>query len=74
MALIRGINSAHPCPICLVPGDKLDNLSARYPLRSTEDMKNIYNQAKELQNKGDAEQLLKSYGLRQVEVNIFSKL
>ncbi|KAG1897469.1 uncharacterized protein F5891DRAFT_1191930 [Suillus fuscotomentosus] len=37
MALIRGFNSACPCPICLVPKDQLTDHSTTYPTRTIED-------------------------------------
>ncbi|KAG1865546.1 hypothetical protein DFJ58DRAFT_838652 [Suillus subalutaceus] len=37
MALIRGFNSACPCPICLVPKDKLTDHSTIYPTRVIDD-------------------------------------
>ncbi|KAG1744080.1 uncharacterized protein EDB91DRAFT_1236611 [Suillus paluster] len=37
MALIQGLNSACPCPICLVPREELTNLSTTYPKRTVKD-------------------------------------
>ncbi|KAG1738198.1 hypothetical protein EDB19DRAFT_1983664 [Suillus lakei] len=37
MALIQGFNSACPCPICLVPKDKLTDHSTIYPTRVIDD-------------------------------------
>ncbi|KAG1854811.1 hypothetical protein DFJ58DRAFT_841293 [Suillus subalutaceus] len=37
MALIRGFNSACPCPICLVPKDKLTDHSTIYPTHVIDD-------------------------------------
>ncbi|KAG1889652.1 uncharacterized protein F5891DRAFT_926277, partial [Suillus fuscotomentosus] len=34
MALIRGLNSACPCPICLVPREELTDHSMTYPKRT----------------------------------------
>jgi hypothetical protein len=68
MALVWGINSKFPCPICLVPGDQLTNLSETFPLRTTQNMKKICETAKSL-NASEGEKLLKEYGLRGVEVN-----
>ncbi|KAG1858351.1 hypothetical protein C8R48DRAFT_544380, partial [Suillus tomentosus] len=34
MALIRGLNSACPCPICLVPREELTDHSTTYPKRT----------------------------------------
>ncbi|KAJ3509094.1 hypothetical protein NLJ89_g5404 [Agrocybe chaxingu] len=71
MALIRGLNSKAPCPICLVPDGQLTDLSIDFPLRTVEEMQNIFNDAQEL-NKGMAEELMKSYGLRNIKVVMFA--
>ena len=67
ISLIRGLNSKFPCPVCLVPGDKLTDLSTDYPLRTTLDMEDIYKSAVAM-NAADSEELLKNYGLRAVSV------
>ncbi|KJA12782.1 hypothetical protein HYPSUDRAFT_50110, partial [Hypholoma sublateritium FD-334 SS-4] len=72
MALIRGLNSACPCPICLVPNEKLSNLSKKWPPRTTQHMQEIYQNAQSLSAEGK-EDVLKTYGLRDVE-NIFWSL
>ena len=70
MTLIRGLQSYAPCPVCLVPWDKLTNLSVNYELRTKDRMQEVYNEAQSL-NAAEKEELLKSYGLRDVEVRIF---
>jgi len=67
MALIRGLGSHFPCPICLVPDTELSNLFGDYSLRSAELMQDIHDEAQEL-NQKDGDQLLKAYGLRDVNV------
>lgn len=67
MALIRGVNSNFPCPVCLIPGDQLTDLSTNYTLRTTESMKKIYDDAQNL-NATQRENLLKAHGLRDVSV------
>lgn len=69
MALIRGINSSFPCPICLVSGAELSDLLQPIKLCKTEDMKQIYNEAQALPA-GEKDTKLKGYGLRDVEVCI----
>ncbi|KAF8896734.1 hypothetical protein CPB84DRAFT_1681981 [Gymnopilus junonius] len=69
MTLIRGLGSNGPCPVCLVPPDELADLSKTFNLRTKENMMKIYKQAQEL-NATDKEELLKIYGLRDVE-NVF---
>jgi hypothetical protein len=68
MALIRGINSLFPCPVCLVPGDKLSDLSVTFPLRTTEAMKAVYEEANNAPNAAEKEAILKESGLRDVKV------
>lgn len=67
MALIRGVNSKFPCPKCLVPGDCLINVDKIWALRTEATMENVYNEAQG-GNLTEAENLLKQYGLRNVEV------
>jgi len=68
MALIRGINSHYPCPVCLVPADKLSDLSKVFKLRTTQDMKEVYEKANEADSVANKEIILKGYGLRDVKV------
>jgi hypothetical protein len=70
MALTRGVNSLFPCPTCLVPKAEIHDLRVFHELRTSERMQAIWKEALEL-NAMDREELLKSYGLRDVEVNIF---
>lgn len=67
ISLTRGTNSNHPCPICLVPGDKMTELSEVFPLRDSTEMKKIYDESQIL-SADLAEALLKSYGLRDIKV------
>ena len=67
MALIRGTNSKFPCPICLVPLEELSNLSSDFSLRTKENMRKLFQEAQEL-NAAESESLLKSQGIRDVEV------
>jgi hypothetical protein len=68
MALIRGFGSLTPCPVCLVPSGQLSNLSVSFPLRTTESMKDRYEQAQE-HNVAEGDVILKMIGLRDVEVS-----
>lgn len=70
MTLIRGLGSYAPCPVCLVPGDKLADLSETFELRTKDKMEEIYNKAQELNAEGK-EELLKKFGLRDIEVYKF---
>ncbi len=68
MTLTRGVRAHYPCPVCLAPLSTLLDLSINHPLRTTESMKEIYEQAC-LLSAEKAEDLLKSYGLRKVPVS-----
>ncbi|KAF8802160.1 hypothetical protein BYT27DRAFT_7261276 [Phlegmacium glaucopus] len=72
MALVWGVNSKYPCLICLIPGDELTNISDEFPLWMSDEMQRIYEEAQEL-NATEAEDLLKGFGLRDVE-NMFWKI
>ncbi|KAG1841300.1 hypothetical protein DFJ58DRAFT_718174 [Suillus subalutaceus] len=68
MALIRGTNCHCPCPICLVPSDKLYDNTSTYPIRSPEDAQSCVELWKK--NKAAGEEALKKRGLRPV-MNVF---
>jgi len=67
MALTRGTNSNFPCPVCLVPKEEMCK-GIVYEIRTTETMEGVYNEAKEMGTAEEREKLLKSFGLRGVEV------
>jgi hypothetical protein len=67
MALTRGTNSDFPCPVCLVPKEEMCK-GVVYALRTTETMKEVYNEAMEVETAKEKEEILKSAGLRGVEV------
>ncbi|KAJ2932117.1 hypothetical protein H1R20_g4995, partial [Candolleomyces eurysporus] len=73
MAAIRGMGSAYPCPVCLIPLEELPGLSKKYPLRTSESMKQIYDDANDKRTVVEREALLKAVGLRNVE-NVFWSL
>ncbi|KAG1870895.1 hypothetical protein F4604DRAFT_1583497 [Suillus subluteus] len=71
MALIRGTNCHCPCPICLVPSDKLYDNASTYPIRSPEDAQacvELWNRDKKA-----GEEALKKRGLRPV-MNVFWRI
>jgi hypothetical protein len=70
MALTRGVNASYPCPTCLVPKREIPDLSLSHELRTTTSMQAIWNQGLQL-NATEREDLLRSYGLRDVEVNVY---
>jgi hypothetical protein len=68
MALIRGIKSKCPCPICLIPSENLTDHSTNYPRRTTEDTKarlELYRR-----NHMAGEKALKDQSLRPVDVSV----
>ena len=67
MALIRGLNSHAPCPVCLVPGNQLADLSTAFELRTKEKMMDHYRRAQDV-NVAQGDAILKAIGLRNVEV------
>lgn len=67
IALIRGGNSNFPCPVCLVPSTQMSDGST-HPLRTTESMQQVYNDAAKMPLKKQQEEHLQKYGLRNVEV------
>ncbi|KAF9784401.1 hypothetical protein BJ322DRAFT_1194914 [Thelephora terrestris] len=72
MALIRGSSGNYPCPVCLAPKTQLCDGST-HPLRTSESMEKVYDEAVAMNTIKDREEHLKEYGLRNVE-NIFWSL
>ncbi|KAI5996963.1 hypothetical protein EDD15DRAFT_2528643 [Pisolithus albus] len=65
MALIRGLKSHCPCPICLVPSDQLCNHATTYPMRMSLDAitsLEVYKRSRK-----DGEALMQKQSLRPVE-------
>ncbi|THH16568.1 hypothetical protein EUX98_g9282 [Antrodiella citrinella] len=67
MALIRGVKSLYPCPICLVPHNELANLRKSYPLRTAKQSQQVVEAARQMDTKAEGEELLVQYSLRDVE-------
>ncbi|KAG1899028.1 uncharacterized protein F5891DRAFT_1190206 [Suillus fuscotomentosus] len=64
MALIRGLHSNCPCPVCCIPSTKLSDLNATYPTRTVEDAKaflELY-----LRDRIAGAEVLKVHGLRPI--------
>ena len=63
-----------PCPICLVRREQQSKFSVSWPLRSAQDTMMAIKQSRELQGKqgkkGQAEEILKEKGLRDIDVSI----
>lgn len=73
MALIRGGKSLFPCPICLVPHDKIVNMSCSWPKRSQEETKALVENKLNNRSKTAAADL-KNQGLRPVQVEFLQYL
>jgi len=70
MSLTRGNLANFPCPICLVPRASQSDLRRPFALRTTTDMRQIFNDAQAL-NGTARDNFLREYGLRDVEVLLF---
>ncbi|TFK59648.1 hypothetical protein BDN72DRAFT_890374 [Pluteus cervinus] len=66
MALIRGLNSKRPCPICLVPGTELADHTTKHPLRSERITQTLIDLADDAETDKNAEEILKAAGLRDI--------
>jgi len=69
MSLIRGVRSLWPCPICLVPRDKLSDTSKTFRRRTSEDSQGVVKAARTKISAEEKEDVLKEYGLRDVDVS-----
>ncbi|KAI0347909.1 hypothetical protein BDW22DRAFT_1479807, partial [Trametopsis cervina] len=61
-ALIRGLRSLAPCPICIIPKGTLSDLSVTYSLRSASKTETLIKQPHSAQKN----QILKIFGLRDI--------
>lgn len=66
MALIRGIGSNFPCPVCVVPSKYLSQVHTFYPRRTAATAQNIV--WDKHSNLGEKDQELQKESLRNVEV------
>lgn len=71
MALIRGTKGLCPCPVCLVPHKALHALNEEYPRWTAEDSRNTVKLARATKSTKDADKLLKSKGLRGINVCLY---
>ncbi|KAG2081487.1 hypothetical protein BD769DRAFT_1657222 [Suillus cothurnatus] len=68
MSLTRGIMSNFPCPICLIPEDKLSSIMLHnYPLRTGQATSTLLIKARAEHRKGRREAILKSQAIRDVD-------
>jgi len=68
MALIRGVQALHPCPVCLVNTEEQSDLTITPPRRTTDDSRRAIEKARTL-NAEQRETYLNSLGLRNVDVS-----
>lgn len=71
MALIRGLRGLRACPKCLIPSDKLSDLSQTYEPRTAAETFAILDSVKSLSAEG-REEILKAKGLQYVPVGSFT--
>ena len=69
MALIRGVNSGTPCPRCLVKSGEMADPSVNSQRRTTAVTQATIEKARQKKFVGECEEILKSAGLRNVEVS-----
>ncbi|KAH7906115.1 hypothetical protein BJ138DRAFT_1223855 [Hygrophoropsis aurantiaca] len=67
MALIRGLRSKFPCPVCLIPRDELSSMLVTYPLRSSAETQATIASARAQRTMEAKEDKLKSQALRDVD-------
>ena len=72
IALIKGVKSHCPCPICLVPSDRLRDHSAAYPMRTSVDAIARFELYKKSRQDGEA--LLQNQSLQPIEVSLVTSL
>jgi hypothetical protein len=73
MSLIRGIKCLWPCPVCLVPHNKLLNTLKCYPPQTATQLQEVVKAAQAEVTAEEKEDKLKEYGLRDITV-MFSLL
>ncbi|KAG2103089.1 uncharacterized protein F5147DRAFT_580627 [Suillus discolor] len=74
MSLTRGVMSNFPCPICLIPEDKLSSVMPHnYTLRTCQAMNDLLIKARAEHRKGQWEAILKGQSIRDVD-NTFHKM
>ncbi|KAH9971889.1 hypothetical protein BJV74DRAFT_799089 [Russula compacta] len=70
MSLICGSNSKQSCPICLIKGEELADISRTWPLRMAGDTQRVIQDAQNLQSAAKCEDMLSDYGICDVK-NVF---
>ncbi|KAI5985055.1 hypothetical protein EDD15DRAFT_2390223 [Pisolithus albus] len=67
MALICGVKSNFPCPICLIPRDRISDFPAQCELRTSENVLKVLQEARSQDTAEKREQILIQQGLRDVD-------
>lgn len=68
MSLTRGSTSLFPYVVCLVPAEELRKIWKEYEKRTAARAKQILDEARSQRRVQDHDEILKSWGLRGVEV------
>lgn len=68
MNLTRGEGGKCPCPVCYVPREEQSDLTKTYEPRTAEDTQQIYRLASTQVTHAAREEILKSKGIRMLEV------
>jgi hypothetical protein len=68
MALMRGVGSKHPCPVCVVDNKSLSNLMRLSEPRTRNQTMHLIAQAR-LSNTAERKKLLTDHGLHNVDVS-----
>ncbi|KAG1823449.1 uncharacterized protein BJ212DRAFT_1566538 [Suillus subaureus] len=66
MVLTCGVRALWPCPVCLVPHDKLSDMLHCYPWHTSRDSEAILATTRERETAEEREEVLKDYGLHDV--------
>ncbi|KAI6010037.1 hypothetical protein BKA83DRAFT_4467647 [Pisolithus microcarpus] len=67
MALVRGVKSNFPCPICLIPHDDISKFPAQCELRTSDNVVKVLQEACSQETAEKGEQILIWQGLRDVD-------
>ncbi|THU98550.1 hypothetical protein K435DRAFT_818849 [Dendrothele bispora CBS 962.96] len=72
-ACTRAASANFPCPSCLVPQEKLSSITESFPLRTTDSMRNVLQEARAAPTATEKSHILKRSGLHDVD-NFFWSL
>ncbi|KAI5987075.1 hypothetical protein EDD15DRAFT_2372818 [Pisolithus albus] len=71
MALVRGVKSNFPCPVCLIPRDDISKFPAQCELRTSAGVIKVLQEARSQETTEKREQILMQQGLRDVDNAFF---